>query len=173
VKRPLRPDELKLWAVVAGTVRLAPGRSAPVLPAEPDPSRASTEGPTQQIAAALAPAKARSPAATPPPDDIEPRRRHRLARGRDPIHARLDLHGLDYDAALAALERFVRRAHDEGGRAVLVITGKGRTGDGVLRRFAPEWLAGPTLRPLVAGVSHAERRHGGEGALYVALKRRP
>ena len=71
------------------------------------------------------------------------------------------------------LERFLARAWDEGYRAVLVITGKGFTGDGILRRAAPEWLAAPHLAHIVAGISEAHRRHGGEGALYVALKRKP
>jgi DNA-nicking Smr family endonuclease len=56
---------------------------------------------------------------------------------------------------------------------VLVITGKGALGAGVLRRHVPEWLAAPPLRSAVAGLSEAHRRHGGEGALYVALKRPP
>ncbi|HEX6865609.1 MAG TPA: Smr/MutS family protein, partial [Caulobacteraceae bacterium] len=60
-----------------------------------------------------------------------------------------------------------------GFRAALVITGKGTRGEGVLRRMAPEWLAAPHLRHIVAGVSEAQRQHGGEGALYVALKRKP
>jgi DNA-nicking Smr family endonuclease len=97
----------------------------------------------------------------------------RLTRERDPLGPRLDLHGLDQDQARATLTSFLHRAHDEGWRAVLVITGKGTRGDGVLRRAAPEWLAAPGLRDLVAGVSGAHRRHGGEGALYVALRRRP
>lgn len=84
----------------------------------------------------------------------------------------MDLHGLDQDHARRALHDFLVRAHAQGLRAVLVITGKGAVGDGVLRRRAPEWLADPAVRSLVAGVSAAERRHGGDGALYVALKRR-
>jgi DNA-nicking Smr family endonuclease len=96
----------------------------------------------------------------------------RLTRERDPIGPRLDLHGLDQDQARARLVAFLRRARDEGWRAVLIITGKGSRGDGVLRRMTPEWLAAPDLRDLIAGVSEAHRRHGGEGALYVALKRR-
>ena len=51
-------------------------------------------------------------------------------------------------------------------------TDRGYTGDGVLRRYTPEWLSEPAVRGMVAGVSLADRRHGGEGALYVALKRR-
>lgn len=169
MKRPLSADELRAWAAVAQTVVLAPGRTLPRLPEEP-PAPAPAITP-----AAATPAQPRPPGPRRPPgpaDAIEPRRKHRIARARDPIDARIDLHGLDYDRARAALQQFLLRAHAEGGRAVLVITGKGRTGDGVLRRFAPEWLADPVVRPIIAGVSAADRRHGGEGALYVALKRR-
>jgi DNA-nicking Smr family endonuclease len=69
------------------------------------------------------------------------------------------------------LTRFVMRAVAERRRTVLVITGKGALGDGVLRRRVPEWLGQAPLRPLIAGHSEAHRRHGGEGALYVALRR--
>jgi DNA-nicking Smr family endonuclease len=86
--------------------------------------------------------------------------------------ARLDLHGLDQERARSILVAFLLRAQDEGSRAVLVITGKGFLGDGILRRRTPEWLASPGLRTVVAGVSEAHRRHGGEGALYVALKKK-
>lgn len=97
----------------------------------------------------------------------------RLTRERDPMGPRIDLHGLDQDRARASLTAFLHRARDDGWRAVLVITGKGSRGDGVLRRMTPEWLAAPGLRALVSGVSEAHRRHGGQGALYVTLKRRP
>ena len=167
MKRPVKPDELRLWGLVAGTVHPLPGRATPKVEA--------------QIAPPGAIAPIRAPA-TPAPDarrgraelhGIEPNRRHRIAKERDPIGARLDLHGLTYDRARAALERFLRQAWEEGFRAVLVITGKGVQGDGVLRRAAPEWLAAPHLTHIVAGISEAHRRHGGEGAIYVALKRRP
>jgi DNA-nicking Smr family endonuclease len=106
------------------------------------------------------------------PADIEAGLHRRLSRGREAVAARIDLHGLTQDAARAALTRFVARSAEEGWRAVLVITGKGVGGDGVLRRRVPDWLAEPPIRAYVAGVSEAHRRHGGEGALYVALKRR-
>jgi DNA-nicking Smr family endonuclease len=106
------------------------------------------------------------------PDPIEPGRKRRIARARDPIEARIDLHGMDQDRARAALHGFLQRAHSDGLRAVLVITGKGVEGDGILKRRTPDWLAEPVVRGFIAGVSPAERRHGGEGALYIALKRR-
>lgn len=169
MKRALRPEEVKLWSAVAATVRPAPGNQALKPPLEPvvvDPDAPAAHVPPPS------PVHVPKRPLPPPPDVIEPGRKRRLSRERDRIDARLDLHGMDYDRARAALQAFVRRAADEGCRAVLVITGKGYEGDGVLRRWAPEWLAEPAVRPFVAGVSAAHRRHGGEGALYVALKRR-
>jgi DNA-nicking Smr family endonuclease len=183
MKRPLKPEEVRLWTVVASTVRPAPGRTLPKSPA-PDPELQTIPSklkkwqtgpsPTAKPAVqASAPPLARFKPNTPQtPDSIEPLRKRRIARERDPIEARLDLHGLDQDRARLALHGFLQRAHAQGFRAVLVITGKGTLGDGVLRRRAPDWLSEPQVRPLIAGFSPAERHHGGEGALYIALKRK-
>ena len=166
-RRPLRPDEVKVWAEVASTVEPAPGRVVPEVPPEPvaaAPAPKTTAAPASKSAARRTP--------TAPPDLIEPKRQKRIVRERDPIDARIDLHGMDQDRARLALHGFLQRCHDDGLRAVLVITGKGTRGDGVLKRRTPEWLAEPAVRAMVAGVSDAHRRHGGEGALYVALKRK-
>jgi DNA-nicking Smr family endonuclease len=138
----------------------SPPRTPPkfVKPPKPRPAPGAAAKPRPAAAAAL--------------QAIEPRRKHRIVRERDDLGARIDLHGLDQDAARAALHGFVLRAQAEGVRAVLVITGKGSLGDGILRKRAPDWLAEPAVRHAVAGVSEAHRRHGGAGALYVALKRK-
>jgi DNA-nicking Smr family endonuclease len=171
-RRP-RPDEVRLWATVTATVRPAPGRT-PVVPPQ-GAAELQAVGRAKAVAPTSAAMPARKPVAAPalPPTDIEPGRKRRIVRERDPIDWRIDLHGFDQDRARAALVGFLTRAQLEGARAVLVITGKGVQGDGVLRRRTPEWLADPALRTVVAGVSEAHRRHGGQGALYVALKRRP
>ncbi|WP_309605358.1 Smr/MutS family protein [Phenylobacterium sp.] len=171
MKRPLKPEERQIWGMVAATVHPLPGKATPSV----EVSDALTAPGTPQGAARIAAPSAPTPKpARPRPslDNIEPRRKHRIARERDPIGARLDLHGLDQDRARGVLERFLTRAWDEGFRAVLVITGKGVRGDGVLKRRTPEWLAAPHLAHMVAGISDAARHHGGEGALYVALKRK-
>lgn len=189
MKRPLRPEEHKLWSVVAATLHPLPGRHTPTAPAEPagpSPAPETQAGPQAKRPPGKQPPKATPPGPSPAPkarpaapwpgpELIEPNRHHRIVRERDPIAARLDLHGLTYDTARATLDAFLFRAWEEGHRAVLVITGKGSrgTGDGALRRATPEWLAAAHLRPIVAGVSEAHRRHGGGGALYVALKRKP
>lgn len=95
----------------------------------------------------------------------------RVRRGRIEIDATLDLHGYTQDAALAALERFLARAVRSGGGVVLVVTGQGRGGEGVLKRRFPAWLELERLRTLVSGYAQAHRSHGGAGAFYVFLRR--
>jgi DNA-nicking Smr family endonuclease len=97
-----------------------------------------------------------------------------LARGKLPIEARVDLHGMTQDEAHALLYSFVMRAHASGARYVLVITGKGSSsgGDGILKRVVPGWLATSLFRQFVSSHDPAARGHGGTGALYVRLRRR-
>lgn len=167
MKRTIRPEEARLWGVVTGTVRPSrASRKSPPPPEPADPDAAAAHLPLD----ALVTRRTRPPEA--PPEGIEPNRKRRIARAREPIAARLDLHHMDQVRARAALHAFILGAHEDGARAVLVITGKGALGDGVLRRRVPEWLAEAPVRAVVAGLSPAERHHGGEGALYVALKRK-
>lgn len=165
-RRAADPADERLWAIVTSTVRPLPGRVAPVMSA----SEALAPRPASVRVEATRPPAPR-PHPSRPPQAIEPRRHHRLASEREEIGGRIDLHGLDQDRARAALTDYILRSRAEGRRSILVITGKGALGNGVLRRRVPEWLAAPPLRGAVAGLSEAHRRHGGEGALYVALKR--
>jgi DNA-nicking Smr family endonuclease len=177
VKRRLAPDEVALWSVVASTVRPMAGKTVPKADAEaispPAVTGKAPPGPMPKRLKGPAPQPKRAPAKPVHAlHAIEPNRERRLSRGMDVLEARIDLHGFDQDQARAALERFLLRAQDEGYRAALVITGKGPGGDGVLRRRLPDWLLAHPLRAIVAGVSEARRRHGGKGAVYVALKRK-
>jgi DNA-nicking Smr family endonuclease len=111
----------------------------------------------------------------PPLAPLGRRLKQRVARGREPIEARLDLHGYTQRQAHVALLRFLRRAQADGVKMALVVTGKG-TGKamherGVLKRQVPMWLALPEFRSLVVGFEDAHTGHGGEGALYVRLRR--
>lgn len=112
----------------------------------------------------------------------------RIRRGQIEIDARLDLHGMTQAMAHAALRQFLLRCTAQNMRTVLVITGKGRAereneagawwavGDrepkGVLRRNLPDWLADPSMKPLILGYETAAHQHGGSGAFYVRLRRR-
>lgn len=193
MKRRLTAEERRLWALVARTMdetRSVPAETpepappAPKIAAKPakpaKPARTpATEADMAALMAQLAAGVRHTPAPRPParptrhaPDPLEPRRLRRLSRERDPIEARIDLHGFGVWEAEDRLKAFLLRAWSNGLRAVLVVTGKGYGGEGQIRRHARDWLASRDLRDVVAGVSSAARKHGGEGALYVALKRR-
>jgi DNA-nicking Smr family endonuclease len=113
--------------------------------------------------------------APPPLMPIDRRTRLRIARGVETIDARIDLHGRTQSEAHGVLLAFLRRAQADGSRIVLVITGKGSRDQarerGVLRRQVPLWLGLPEFRAYVLGVEDAHVAHGGEGALYVRLRR--
>lgn len=104
----------------------------------------------------------------------------RLKGGKVEPEARIDLHGMTLAQAHPALTRFILRSQSEGRRLVLVITGKGRgpEGDGpiperrgVLKRQVPHWLHQMPLSGAILQVAQAHRRHGGDGAFYVYLRR--
>jgi DNA-nicking Smr family endonuclease len=102
--------------------------------------------------------------------------KQKLARGSASIDARIDLHGMTQAEAHGALRRLLHRSQASGAKFVLVITGKGEPnawrGDrGVLRRQVPMWLALPEFRRYVLGFDVADAGHGGEGALYVRLRK--
>ena len=122
-----------------------------------------------------APPKPQPPPAPPPLAPLGRRERSQLSRGRKQIDARLDLHGMTQTRAHRALFGFLHRAHGDGLTFVLVITGKGKMGAeserGVLRRQVPQWLGLPEFRTLVVGFEEAHIGHGGEGALYVRIRR--
>jgi DNA-nicking Smr family endonuclease len=176
-KRGLSEEERALWESVAKQTK--PLRKKP-RPAE------APDGGTSEAAmpAATKPAPAPKPLKIPPAPKPEPpplaplgrRERSQLSRGRKEIEARLDLHGMTQARAHRALSSFLQRAHRDGFTFVLVITGKGRaTGPeserGILRRQVPQWLSLPELRSLVVGFEEAHIGHGGEGALYVRIRR--
>jgi len=127
----------------------------------------------------------------PRPTAIDAKNMRRIGKGRTAIDARIDLHGLRQNEAHTALRVFLHRSAAKGHRLVLVITGKGSPsvatdddasfgsyvheggiGRGVLRRSVPIWLSEADLRSVVVSYTTAHIRHGGEGALYVQLRRK-
>jgi len=115
------------------------------------------------------------PRPLPQPGGIARREKQALARGRAAIEGRIDLHGMTQTEAHAALLRFLHRSQAHGAKFVLVITGKGAAlashGGGILRRQVPLWLVLPEFRACVIGFDAADAGHGGDGALFVRLRK--
>jgi DNA-nicking Smr family endonuclease len=179
-RRAISEDERALWQSVAKTATPLERRRK----SEPAATSAKTDKPAPKAAKkAKTSAKAPpTPAPSPPKHHdlshglsvgIDKRQAERFRGGRLPIEGRIDLHGRTQQQAHDALRAFLVDAHADGKRCVLVITGKGMTASksGVLKENVPRWLNEPGLRRHVLAFDYAERQHGGEGALYVLLKR--
>jgi DNA-nicking Smr family endonuclease len=95
----------------------------------------------------------------------------KLQRGQLPLEGRLDMHGMMQDEAFRALRRFILTAVAQGKRTVLVITGKGRNSEGVLKRMLPFWLEDPDMKKHIIALTPARPKDGGGGAFYLRLRK--
>jgi DNA-nicking Smr family endonuclease len=177
-----KDDGVDLWARVVETAAPLKVRNrvtvkaGPVTPALPAPKKQRPAPPLVAVKPVLRPRPA--PAAV----SLDRQTARQLEKGQLAVEARLDLHGLRQRDAHARLRTFLKSAQARGQRHVLVITGKGAVQTesksfydeeerGVLKQSVPRWLAEPELAALVVSYSSAPRRLGGEGALYVRLRK--
>lgn len=173
-RRQLSDEEQALWSGIARSI--TPLRRAKMpdktLPAQAEPA-------PRPVKSAAAQPQAAPPKKPLPLAPLGRRLKQRVARGREPIDARIDLHGMTQREAHAALLSFLHRAQADGARIVLVVTGKGESRGaregaierGVLRRQVPLWFSLPEFRSFIVGFEDAHAGHGGQGALYVRLRR--
>lgn len=122
-------------------------------------------------------------APVPPPSPSQGLDSHwerRLSRAAVAPDFTLDLHGHTLDQAYRRLDSGLSQAKAMGARMVLVITGKSRPvhsadrGEkrGAIRAKILDWLAAGQHASDIAAVKQAHRNHGGDGALYLVLRRR-
>ncbi len=192
--RNLSPEERALWDSVARQAKplaAAPRvvASPPATPAPQGPRTSHAPGPALPRFAVgekvdhrrdhdLLPALSQQLSKA--PVRMDARAHKRLTRGKLRPEARIDLHGMTLAQAHPALMSFIIGEHASGTRLCLVITGKGKARDfeapmpvrmGALRYSVPQWLRLPPLAGLVLQITQANIRHGGEGALYIYLRR--
>lgn len=182
-RRQLTDEERALWSGVARSIKpLRPSRRVVTEQGTAGAAAEEKKSPARpsvpELGARSRPAVETPRPKSPPLAPLDRRLKQRVARGTRPIDAHLDLHGYTQARAHTALLLFLQRAQRDGARLALVVTGKGARGDpsapgerGVLRRQVPVWLALPEFRSLVLGFEAAHVGHGGEGALYVRLRR--
>lgn len=143
-------------------------RARPHEPAPAKPAPVKQSEPVKPVVSAI-----RAPTRAPHPNPgLDRATERRVARGEMKIDRRIDLHGLTLEDAHAALDRFVRQAVRDGARMLLVITGKGTRSEGAIKREAPHWLRRGEQAAQVLRILPARAKHGGEGALYVLLRRK-
>jgi DNA-nicking Smr family endonuclease len=180
-RRALGEAEQTLWQKVMADVkplrrkrRVAKKTVASVVaPSPPAPAKIEPAAPARRAPAPAAPPAPRATPHRPAPElGIDKSTLAKLKRGEMEIAARIDLHGMTQADAHAALDAFIARGVSRGARLLLVITGKGSGGDGVLRRQLPHWIHAGPHSTRVLRIEPAHVRHGGSGAWYVFLRRR-
>ncbi|MEQ9436495.1 Smr/MutS family protein [Hyphomonas sp.] len=177
-KRRLTPDEAKAWSRVARSIkRIGPQPTdfealisalEAGEPAGNAPTSPPATPPTRPVSPLSQPSTSHHPPVSTPANRGKEKR---VRRGKLAVAATFDLHGHTQASAARALPGFLSNAQLDGARCVLVITGKGRLGEGVLKRNFLAWLETPEARSMVSGYAEAHQRHGGAGAFYVFLRK--
>jgi len=171
--RRLRADDSELWRRAMRDVAPLPARPQH----NPPPQAAERRVVGAKAGETPAVREVTPPRPEPLPLDrfagIDRATAERLKRGRYPVAARLDLHGMTQAEAHRALAGFIAGSRTAGRRCLLVITGHGRMSGGILKAAVPRWLGEPDLRRHVLAIAPARPDAGGSGALYVLLRRLP
>jgi len=180
--RYLSPDEAALWRRVVQSVNpIDPGKMPASAPA-PAPSLAARvplvppAATPKTLARAVA---AKAPPAPPVPGTtLDGGWDRRLSSGRFIPDTTVDLHGHTLDTAYQLLDRRLDQAIRRGDRVLLLITGKPPRPEserpharGRIRAAVGDWLAASRHAGDIAAVRGAHPRHGGNGALYIVLRR--
>lgn len=185
-RRHLSAEERALWHKLTRTVTplRVPRTRLPVdpAPAEAEASPAAVVA-ERRVKGRVPPARLPVPAAPPSPSPVpvlDGSWEKRIRAGQlTPDHS-IDLHGLNLAAAHLRLDRLLGEAVAQGWRVLLVVTGKprahrplpGETGKrGAIRAEIGDWLARSVHAGRIASVRTAHPRHGGDGALYIILRR--
>lgn len=178
-RRVVTADEIRVWKAVLTDTNPLPGRALPDEAEAPEAPAPVASAPPPPGAP---PRRPSAPAAIPSrhghlelghgnTPGLDRRSADRMKKGEMEIEAVLDLHGHTQEVAHGELIAFVQRCWSAGRRCVLVVTGKGSQGFGVLRAQVPRWLNQSPVRERILGFSYAQPRHGGDGALYVLIRR--
>jgi DNA-nicking Smr family endonuclease len=177
--RGLSAEESAVWEKLASTVTpLHPRRPIKAVVAPPAP----VEKP--QPVAKAKPAKVSAPRPAPPtpapqPPGLDSHWDRKLKAGTLQPELTLDLHGHNLDAAYNRLMSGIAQARAMGVRTILLVTGKPRpvaAADraerrGAIRAKVLDWLAASSHHAAIAAIRRAHQRHGGDGALYIVLRR--
>ena len=182
IPRGLNPDEAAAWSRLAATVTPLPGRKLPkpakALHAEDHADGQLVRPVAKPVMPSQKPPVTARPA-PPPHSGLDSHWDRRFKAGTIQPDYTLDLHGHTLDTAYERLMAGLDQARSMDARVVLVIAGRSRPVDpadraerrGAIRAKLLDWLAASRHSDAISAVRKAHIRHGGEGAIYLVLKR--
>lgn len=184
--RRLSPEERQLWARVAASVKPLTVRAKPKALPEAESVKPGVQNIpwlTETSITHAPQAKPRQVAEPPigksPSNTLDSSWDRSLSRGQKSPDLTIDLHGDTLASAHARLNRVLGDGVTHHARLILVITGKPALDNprlppsrrGVIRASIQDWIAASPYASNIAAVRNAHPRHGGNGALYIILKR--
>ncbi len=177
--RGLSAEEASAWETLAETVTPLEGKRfvrSVVTQTAPKPPPKQPPKPPKP---AVTPRSIPPPPRAPTPGNLDSHWDRKLKAGQIQPDFTLDLHGHGLDAAYQRLMSGVAQARSMGARTILLVAGKSRPVDpadrgsrrGAIRAKVLDWLAASEHGSAIAAIRRAHMRHGGEGALYIVLRR--
>jgi DNA-nicking Smr family endonuclease len=172
--RPRTPNatEQQLWETATKGITPITARTVAKITPQPTGKRERPKGDTtgRIILETL------KPITTPKPRDpssyqLDNTLNRKLVQGDLPIDGKIDLHGLTLHQAHARFMAFFHQKQKAGARLLLIVTGKGPSGEGVIRKNLPLWCDDHTTSPHILKTTAAAAHHGGSGATYILLRR--
>jgi DNA-nicking Smr family endonuclease len=181
--RHLAPDEKALWGKVMATVK-------PLHPVHVNPPPTS-QSEAKSAAAATRLHRAQSDKPTLPrvirvaslramedKNTLDASWDRRIKKGVIIPDISIDLHGQGLSSAHSRLDHALDQSIQQRLRIILLVTGKLRAHDrasgagrGAIAAVVRDWLAASRFASHISAVRQAHPRHGGDGALYIILKR--
>lgn len=186
--RGLSDEERAAWARLAQSITPMTGRRVPEVVENNEGKIAlPPKAPVKPAPSRSAPLPRPAPYVSPPPppvgrafnSQLDGHWNRKLKSGQIAPDYTLDLHGHTLDGAYVRIISGIDQARSMGARVVLIIAGRERPVDpadrqhkrGAIRAKLLDWLAASHHADAIAAVRRAHIRHGGEGALYLVLKR--
>jgi DNA-nicking Smr family endonuclease len=170
--RPIRARARSAAPAVAKPAAVVRAESAAPRPAPAAASARKPAAPQARTAPIAAPPRPK------PGTTLDGSWDKQLSRGLVSPDRSIDLHGHNLASAHALLDSALEQAVREGDRVVLLVTGKPPLPSsarpharGAIRAAVGDWLAGSRHAGAIAAVRGAHPRHGGNGALYIILRR--
>jgi DNA-nicking Smr family endonuclease len=180
--RRLGPDEKALWGRVIETVKpLHPVVVVkPTVPLAKHPVAPAKAGAASRPAPTSSGPRLRGGDVKPsqPQNSLDSRWDRRFHKGAIIPDISVDLHETTLSGAYARLDRALDQAIHQKLRVILLVTGKARAHDrasgqgrGAIAAVVRDWLAASRHSSHITAVRQAHPRHGGDGALYIVLRR--
>ena len=176
-QKPLKNTDQKLWDIATSDVTQIAQKSISPKPIRPRKMTKKSQGVSLEavgfIELEIFKPRTQKPAPTLEKSSfqIDAALKKRFERGDLPLDGKIDLHGLTLEQAHRKFLSFIHTKIAAGARFILIVTGKGVGGEGIIRKSLPLWCDSAEIKQHILQRTEAKPHHGGSGATYILLRK--